>query len=555
MTRRTILLRGLAGLGITGLGGLIAACQQPTRPPRPSDATPIPARPTIQPTATLTRAAPDGKPSAQVTPTPGPPKPGGAIVWATDRDPLDLDPHTAASTRGADAWAGLVYQSLVMFDENMRLMPALAEAWVMSDPTTWSFKLRQGVTFHDGTELEAEDVRYWFERLRATETASPYRDWYRRVVKVEPQGRYEVVFTLSAPYAPLLAVLASLRGSAIAPRKWLSSSRTDTKLTAVGSGPYKLAEYVPRSHVRYLRHREYWERSLPYLDEVTLQIVPDEQARLDGLRAGQFSATAVSPETALRLRADPTVPVRTSAGVWQQITWLNTRRPPFDDVRVRRAIALVADRPAVLKQAGLGAGQLTGPLPTGLAGWALPPESLPYTRDLEQARQLLAEAGHPDGFEATIKAATDASPGPAIAQQFAGQLGEIGINLKVEQVTAAELAAAITAKQFEACVSRVEHLPDPDQYCTLLYHTAGSQNATSWSSRAFDDLVDSARGIMDPGQRKALYDQAAGILLDEAPAIWWFTEQAHLALARDIRGYTPAISGRRAALKRTWLDR
>lgn len=556
--RRAVLLTLTGALASPGL--LLAACQTPTSPPKPSDATPVPPRPTLQPTSTPPRPPADVKPAALATPPLGPPKPGGALRWATDADPLDLDPHTAASVHGASAWADLTYQSLVMFDERLHLAPALAESWAMTSPTTWTFKLRQGVRFHDGSELDAEDVRVWFERLRAPETASPYRGWYSQIVKVEAQSRYEVIVTLSAPYAPLLATLASLRGSAIAPRRWLTGAGANTRLAAVGTGPFRISEYVPGSHITYQKHPDYWERGLPLLDTVTLQFAPDEAARLALLRSGQpgvggSGAGPISAEAASRLKTDRTVTVLSAAGATQTVTIMNTRRAPFDDLRVRQAVALAVNRPAMLERVLQGAGQLTGPLPTGLGAWAIPPASLPYVRDVARARQLLSEAGHADGFEATIRTSAETLTGAVVSQALAGQLREIGITLRVESMSAEALAGAVAARDFELCSGRIGFLPDPDAYFSQHYHSNGGLNASGWSSRPFDDLVNGARTVMDPGQRKALYDEAASLLLDEAPLIWWFTENTVEAVSSDIKGYTPSFNGWRTGLKSAWLSR
>jgi peptide/nickel transport system substrate-binding protein len=565
---RSSLVGGLLGVGgVLGLGALLAACQTPTSPPKPSDATPVPPRPTPRPTNTPAGPAAEVKPALLATPPLGPPKPGGALVWTTDpdADPLDLDPHTAASTGGAAVWADLVYQSLVMFDAGQRLTPALAEAWAMTSPTTWTFTLRQGVRFHDGSELEAEDVRGWFERLRAPATASPYAGWYGQVEKVEPRGRYEVTFTLGAPYAPLLATLASLRGSAIAPRRWLARGTSATKLAAVGSGPFRIREYVPGSHVTYEKHTAYWERELPYLDAVTLRFQPDEAARLtDTLTrapgaSGQPAPAAglgpLSAATATRLKTERTLTVLSAPGARQTATFMNTRRAPFDDVRVRQAVALAADRPAALARVLGGEGALTGPIPTDHGSWGRPPDSLPGRPDLARARRLLEEAGHPEGFEAAMRVGVENAQVLAVSQLLSEQLREIGVALRVEPLAADAFAAAVAARDYDLCTVHVGFLPDPDAYCSLLYHTNGGQNLAGWSSRAFDDLVNDARTVMDPGQRKARYDEAAALLLEEAPAVWWFAANTLEAVSSEVKGYTPSFSGRRAALKTAWLAR
>ena len=552
VTRRSFLMTSLTSI----CAGLVTACQQPTSPSRSGAPTPVAPLRTPEPKPTPTTSA-AGKPGAQATPALGPPKPGGSVVWAAEADPLDLDPHTAASFPSLQAWADLTYQSLVMFDENLKIVPCLAEAWRLSDDRlTWTFTLRQGVTFHDGSELEAEDVRFWFERIKAPETPAPYRTAFSPITKVEPRGKYEVTFTLAAPHAPFLATLASLRGSAIAPRRWRERAGAAARTAAVGSGPFRIAEYVPRRQIRYIRHREYWERGLPYLDEVRLEILPDETQRVEALRSGRVTYAMVGPAAAQQLKRDLTV--LSSPGPAQRVMVFNTQRKPFDDVRVRQAVALVVDRQAAIERALGGEGRLTGPVPTGHGEWAIPPESLPYRRDLATAKHLLNEAGYADGFEATIKTTPEYPSMIGTAALMADQVRALGITLKVDQLEWGALARAVAANDFDLYAHGIGFLPDPDGYLVphaSWGHDPGTLGLTTWQNARYDELVEQARMQLDPGLRKRLYDEAAGIVLHEAPLLWWFTENTIEAIHPSIKGYRQSFTGRRIGLKRTWLDR
>ena len=482
--------------------------------------------------------------SVPITPTPGPPKPGGSVIWAAETDPSDLFSD------------GQVYQSLVMFDERLKLVPGLAAAWSVSeDRLTWTFKLRQDVMFHDGSEFEAEDVRFWFERTMAPRTASPYAHLFQQIARVEPAGKYEVRFTLSEPHAPLLATFAGLRGSAMAPRGWLQRNGA-SRTTAVGSGPFKVAEYVPGSHIRYVKHSGYWEQGLPYLDEARIEIVPVEAQRVEALQAGRVSYAVIGPAAAQQVKRD--VSVISSAGPTQQVTIFNTRRKPFDDVRVRQAIDLVLDRQVAIRRAAGGEARLTGPVPPGLGVWGIPPESLPYHQDLATARHLLDEAGYADGFEATIRTAADAPSRLGTALVLAEQVQMLGITLKVEQLAGAALTQAIGAGDFDLASGEIGFLPDPDTYFSRYLsrgRSPGPSSAWSWSNARYDELVEQARMTMDPGGRKRLYDEAASIVLHEAPTIWWFCENTLEALHPSVKGYRPSFAGRRQGLKKVWLAR
>jgi ABC-type transport system substrate-binding protein len=168
VTRRRLLARLAGGLGSVAVAALLGACQEPIVPPRSlpdvrPTPTPLPATP-ARPTA-------EAKPAAQAAPAVVV-KRGGSVVWAAEADPVDLNPHGPNSVGSLPIWGDLAYQSLVMYDENLKITPALAEAWTLNSPTSWTFKLREGVRHHDGNEVDAEDVRTWFDRLMAPRKSS-----------------------------------------------------------------------------------------------------------------------------------------------------------------------------------------------------------------------------------------------------------------------------------------------------------------------------------------------------------------------------------------------
>ncbi|MCC6416853.1 MAG: hypothetical protein IT429_01245 [Gemmataceae bacterium] len=542
-------------LGLAGGATLATACQQPTFPSRAAEAKPtvlLPVPPTSTPAATP-------KPGSQAAPPTPAPKQGGALSWALGADPGGLDPYTNPDPAAVAVWGDLAYQSLVMYDDGMKLAPGLAETWVNTSPTTWTLKLRQGVTFHDGSTFEAEDVQAWFEHLRSPATASPHRAAFGHIAGVAVRGRHEVEFTLTAPYAPFLASFAALHGSAIVPRRWLQAGGAAPKTPAPGSGSFMVAEYVAGSHVVYARNRAAWERGVPHLDAVTVSFLPDPEARIAALRSGQVHGAVITPDLLPRLRSERTLSVLKAPGGTQHLTVMNTRREPFDDVRVRQALAVAVDRAAALSRVLAGEGQLSGPIPPGPGGpggWAAPTEELPYRPNQRAARALLAEAELPTGFEATIRTSAASPVMLGTATLLAEQLRPLGITLKVEQLSASALASAFRTRDFDLITQTVGHQPDPDGYLSAYFHGQGLQNAAGWRNVAFDEAVDTARTVLDPGQRRDRYFQAADILLDEAPAIWWFTEHqlaAVQASAPTVRGFAPAYDGRLARLKASWL--
>lgn len=457
-----------------------------------------------------------------------------------------------ANFSSVQAWGDLVYQSLTMFDENLRVAPALAESWTNPNPTTWIFKLRQGVRFHDGSELEAADVVSWHERIMDPATAAPYRDAFDVIQRVEPRDRYTVQMTLAAPHAPLLTAFAAMRGSAIVPRRWAANG--DLAGRSVGTGPFQLVEYAPRSHLRYVKHRQYWEPGLPYLDDVTLKIMDDEGARVEAVRSGQVKYAFVQAAGARQLAGEQHVRVLASPGPSQRVHNLNVLRKPFDDVRVRQAVALAIDRRAAIETSLGGHGRLTGPIPAGHGGWALPSERLPYSRDPDRAERLLIEAGYPYGFRTVIKTTSDAPSMLSTSIILADWLRDIGIDAEVRQMDWATLVGDMIARDYDILSNSTVFSHDPDGYMTPKYHSRGAQNASQWSDDRYDVLVDRARTTTDSADRKRLYDQAQTILLDESPVIWWFAEDNLEAIATSQKGYVQSFTGRRTFLKTVWVD-
>jgi peptide/nickel transport system substrate-binding protein len=544
LTRRTFL-----SFALIGSCALLAACQTPTAPVRPADPraglpTPEP-KPTAPPTA-APRPTSEGTPTGDARADAWPPKRGGTLVIAADASPGILDP--------------LAYQSLVMYDEHQELVPALAETWVNTSPTTWTFKLRQGVRFHDGTEFQAEDVKNWFETVRADLHPSDAQTRVKAsgLAGVTVNGPYEIEVALGDGHgASLLPTFAALFGTA------LLHGRGDSGATAPftppgGTGPFKVAEYVLGSHARYAKFADYWEKGLPYLDEIVMRIVGDEDARVAALMAGEVAYARVGPTAAQRLKREPDITVLSSPGASQQVTLFNTQRPPFDDVRVRRAISLAVDRQAAI--AGLlgGEGKLTGPIPTGLATWAPAPDALPYRRDLAMAKHLLTEAGHEAGFEATVTVQADRPGLVALSRLLAEQVRPLGITLRVAPGDDNAVDTALKGHTFDLATVGSVFMPDPDDYLTLGYLSRSPFDPSGWSGErfgAYSDLVSAARGVLDPGQRRQLYDQAVAIALDEVPAIWWLVENNLEAIRTSLKGYVPSYTGRMPGLKTAWLDR
>ncbi|MBA2519924.1 MAG: hypothetical protein H0V24_09680 [Chloroflexia bacterium] len=483
----------------------------------------------------------------------GEPVAGGTMIWAQELDPVSLDPH---KTSNFSTVQGIehTYQSLTMYDEELNVVPCLAESWESPDDTTYIMHLRPGVLWHDGTELTANDVKYSLERLLNPETAAPYASWFNAIESVEVIDPLTVQLNLSAPYGPLLANFAAMRGSSIIQNG--ADAAMNLQLQAVGTGPYRMVDYVPESHFTLARNESYWEEGLPYVDEVTFKILVDEDARVAALRSDQIQYAYLTVEGAERLAGEAAVSVLRSPKAWLVAHFMNTFREPFTDVRVRQAISLAVNRQEVIDKAVGGAGVLSGPMPTGHGDWFIPVENLPYAQDLDGARALLAEAGFPDGFATTITCSPQYPEFVASSVVMQEQLAQIGIEAEVVQMEWGQFVSDTSRQNgwnYDIKVTAFTFYPDPDGYLYTPWQTDSTSNYT-YSNPEFDAIVAEARSTLDVAKRHELYDQAQQMLLDESPAIFWYVGENIEALPANVQGYTQSYTGRRIFLKKTWME-
>jgi peptide/nickel transport system substrate-binding protein len=484
----------------------------------------------------------------------GRPKSGGHLIAAQELDPISLDNHKTSNYSSVQGVEHIV-ESLTQYDDKMNVLPALAESWRTPDPVTYVFNLRKGVTWHDGSEFTADDVVAWWDRISDPATAAPYKGWFVAVDKVQATDKHTVRMTLKNPFGPLLASFAAMRGSAIIP-KALAQERKDLGARAVGTGPFKLSRFVPYDHLHYVKNDRYWDKALPHVNELTFKVMVEEDARVAALRAGQIHYAYLTGEGAARLKDDRNVTVMRSPKAWLVIHVMNSTRKPFNDKRVRQAVALAVDRQEVLQKAVFGEGTLSGPVPTGHTDWWMPLDKLPYKQDIARAKQLLAEAGHPNGFETTIKASPQYPEFVSASVVLQSQLKRIGITAKIVQLEWGQFIKETFSQKpadYDMKVTAWTFYPDPHHYLYNWWHSKSPSNQ-DFKSAELDATLERAMASTDREERKRLYFQAQAILLDEAPQIIWYTGTNIEGVRNEAKGYVQSYTGRRIAFKRTWLE-
>ena len=550
---------------------VLAACSQPAAPTQAPAAQPTQAqkaaeapKATEAPKAAAATQAPAAQPTqaakaaeapkATTAPQAGAGKPGGTLKVGTNQDPVNFDPHLSNAT-ATYRIIELVYDSLLRLNERLEIQPSLASEYTATDPKTYTFKLRKGVKFHNGRELKAADVKYSIDRMRDPAVASPRASNFKPIESVETPDDYTVVIKLSAPYSPLLSILAD-RTSAIVPKEAVEANGGKLDKTAVGTGPYKFTEYVPNTRTRLDKNPDYYIPGRPYLDTIIFQPIPDDTARSTAVRTGAVDFIEYAPPKDLSLfKADSKLAVYGEGNNNVRYLAFNTKVKPFDNVKVRQAIAWAVDRGPVIDAAVSGAGTpLTGGpfLPNYWAGLKDP---VYPKQDLAKAKQLLTEAGYPNGFKAKLKnTPTYSFLGNAgiVVQE---QLKAVGIEFEIVPLEWSVFLRDYLAKDFEAVVSGYSGFVDPHATLDGTYVTDRQNNFMNYSNKEFDALVDKASQVSDQAERARLYQQAGKILADDAPMVFLYAANEYEAAQSYVKGYVHYLNGSHTSLRDAWLDK
>jgi peptide/nickel transport system substrate-binding protein len=477
---------------------------------------------------------------------------GGSVTMAVEGDWLGIDPHINAAFASLFAWEK-TYQSLVTFDEQLNIVPDLATSWEIPDPLTYIFHLREGVTFHHGDPFTADDVVFWLERINNPDLVVPYRSWFNSVAAVEAVDPLTARFTLSAPYSPLLANLASMRGSAIIPRAW--AGQVDVNQEASGTGPYKLLNVVPQDSYRWELNPNYWETGLPYIESADNKLLLEPAARLTAIQTGAANYTTLPGDLTSQLEGSE-VNLLQGDKAWYWHLQLNCTREPLTDVRVRQAIGLAIDHQEIIDKVLGGYGTLTGPVPTGHTDWYIPVDQLPYKVDLDQAKALLTEANLGDGFKTTYKVNTGVREDSAVAQIVKERLRAINIDVEIIPLDATRWVSETQppASEYDIRLNGNSFYPDADGYLYNHYHSTASFNQVRYNNPAYDELVTNARQLVDHEERRQVYFQAQQILLDEVPVIPLWNGKNIEALSSNLQNYRQSYTGRRLFIDETWIQ-
>jgi peptide/nickel transport system substrate-binding protein len=482
---------------------------------------------------------------------------GGTLIAAFSADPAGFDP-----VRGPSGMSHVVieqvYSTLMLLDPEANPIPGLAESYEISeDGLEYTFKLRDGVTFHNGDPLTAEDVKFSFDRLRAPDSGYSYGSQVETIEEVEVVDSLSVKFKLSQRTGPFLIYMA-FPGSSIVPKNLVESGH-DLNAQPVGSGPFKFVSYQPRTAIKFERNESYWEEGKPYFDAMEYRIISDITALTNAVMSGVVNfSNEIPPKDWATIQSNPDLVGKTIEG--SRYYWLlpNNKHPPLDNPKVRQAIAHAIDRQAIVNGAFFG--QATpiqgGVIPEWNWGYA----DLQYfapTGNPEKAKELLAEAGHPDGFDTSMTIASSFPAMVAMAPIIQANLQAAGINAEIGTMEIPRYWDEVwSTSNFDITTMYwLSPLADPDDFVTNNYKCGMAINVQKSCSEAMDAILAEAKAAPTEDERKALYREMQELSLEEMGIVPLVNGWILIAHTSDLQNYTPMRTGFLKTLKDAWFEK
>ncbi|MEZ5782670.1 MAG: ABC transporter substrate-binding protein [Rhizobiaceae bacterium] len=428
-------------------------------------------------------------------------------------EPTGLDPTISAPVAIREVTWGNIYEGLVTLDKDGQIKPLLATEWTVSDDgLTYTFKLRPDVKFHNGTAFDSSIVKFSLDRARANDSTNAQKQFFEPIESIETPDPLTAVIKLKAPTGLFVYHLAWGDAVMVDP-KTVETNKTDP----VGTGPFKFKSWQRGDRVEVVRNDDYWESGVPKLSSVTFRFIGDAPAQAAALRAGDVDAfpNFTAPELYGEFESDDRFNVVPGKTPRKLVAALNNSKAPFDNVKVRQAMMSAIDRQTVIEGAYSGYGIAIGShyAPTD-PGYLDLTGVLPY--DPQKAKDLLTEAGYPDGFTVSMKCPQMTYTTRA-CEVMQAMLSEIGVTMNIE---ASEFPAKWIDEVFikhDYEMSIIDHAEpmDIDIYSRPTYYFL-------YKNPAFNELIEKAAVNSEEAERSKLYGEAQKILANDVPALYLF---------------------------------
>ncbi|MDN4480971.1 ABC transporter substrate-binding protein [Demequina muriae] len=458
-----------------------------------------------------------------------------ALVAAIAGEPDQLDPHVTSAYFSFQVLEN-VFDTLVEPDDSLEMQPALAESWEISDDQlTWTFDLRDDVTFHDGSAFTADDVVYSYTRIIDEELTPSWR--FAAIESVTAPDDSTVEITVAQPTPNLLALIGGYKGMAIVSEDNVTSG--DIVSAPVGTGPFSFADYVSGDHITLTANPDYWGDA-PSVPGVEFRFISEGSTAITALENGEIDWTDSVPVQQVEALSggDSELAIEPSTDYWYLA--LNQNNAPWDDVRARQAVAYAIDREAILQATTYGTGVLNQLAIPEQSAWFT--EYDEYSYDPERAQELFDEAGFTGGT-IDFLATSEYSETELTAQILADNLEPYGIDVEIRTVDFATWLAEQGEGNFDMFMLSWLGNLDPDDFYYAQHHSEGGFNFQGYSNPDVDALLEAGRTETDADARRDLYAEAATMIADDASYIYLYNPAVIQAWSPELSGYTVRSDG------------
>jgi peptide/nickel transport system substrate-binding protein len=519
--RRAFMKRGVAlGLSVPAVAAMARVYGVNAARPAAQDATEVPENP-----ITITVG---GTPIAVAEEDTSNATPGGTLRYARGEDSNNLDPVT--NDGNVNIWIFMnVYDQLIRVSpDGASLVPGLAEKWEVSDDgKTYTFHLRQGVKFSDGTPLKASDVIYSFlraandpgETWTFTLTALQ-RDAEKKATGITAPDDQTVVIELAQPWAPFLSDVAMFN-LAIISEAFAKGKEDRLTEELMGTGPFTMAEWKKGESILLKKNPNYWEEGLPFLDEVLISVVPDDNNRILQIQGGEIDGTYDVPSSRVPdLKQDPNLKVIEFPSTFSQYITLNMREAPLDDVNARLALQYATDKQTLIEVILFGVGvEATSFMPKGALYWNDQLAGFPY--DVDKAKEYLAKSKTPDGFAFEIQTSAGSAEEEQLATVLKDMWSKIGIDLTISPLERSVVLDNYRSNSFQSQVNGwTNDIIDPDELVAYAVLPESSEAYhTGWANPEAQDLARKGASELDPAKRKEIYFRIQEIFNEDSPQL------------------------------------